>query len=91
MQRTKIPPREIFERSKEFGVKNSATMLTEIIESEMDDNKRKEAIKYLALIGNSSIEIKDNCFKTMYRKTLNIIKQYCFQSLFLQRNCSWKG
>ncbi|MFX0081088.1 MAG: HEAT repeat domain-containing protein [Candidatus Hodarchaeota archaeon] len=59
---TKIHPREIFERRKELGVKNSVNMLTEIIESDVDGNKRKEAIKYLALISNNSMEIKDNCF-----------------------------
>jgi len=64
MQKTKIPPREIFERSKEFGVKNSASMLTEIIESGAVSNNRKEAIKYLALISNKSLEIKENSFKT---------------------------
>ncbi|MFW9943043.1 MAG: HEAT repeat domain-containing protein, partial [Candidatus Thorarchaeota archaeon] len=64
MQKTKIPPREIFERSKEFGVKNSASMLTGIIESEANDKLRKESIKYLALISNNSFEIKDSCFQT---------------------------
>ena len=39
-------------------------MLTEIIESETDSNKRKEGIKYLALISINSIEIKDTCFNT---------------------------
>lgn len=64
MLKTKIHPREIYERSKEFGTENSASMLTEIIESDVDGKKRKEAIKYLALISNNSMEIKDNCFKT---------------------------
>ncbi|MFW9879489.1 MAG: hypothetical protein ACFFG0_40955, partial [Candidatus Thorarchaeota archaeon] len=64
MLKTKIHPREIFERKKEFGIKHSAFMLTEIIESDVDGNKRKEAIKYLTLISNDSTEIKDNCFKT---------------------------
>ena len=64
MLKTKISPQEVFERSKEFGVKNSASMLTEIIESEADSNKREEAIKYLALMSNNYIEIKDSCFKT---------------------------
>ncbi|MFX1375360.1 MAG: HEAT repeat domain-containing protein [Promethearchaeota archaeon] len=62
MLKTKKNPKEIFERSNEFGVKNSASMLTEIIESDANSNKRKEAIKYLSLIGNNSIEIKDECF-----------------------------
>ena len=76
MLKTKIPPREIFERSKEFGVKNSASMLMEIIELEADSNKRKDAIKYLALISNNSIEIKDNCFKTFENLLISDEKVY---------------
>ena len=63
MLKTKINPKEIFERNKEFGAKNSASMLTEIIESDADSNKRKDAIKYLALISNNFTEIKDECFE----------------------------
>ena len=61
MLKTNIHPREIFERSEELGLKNSANLLTEIIESEADEGKRKEAIKYLALISNNSDPIKDSC------------------------------
>jgi len=60
----KILPREIYERSKEFGAKNSASMLTEIIESGADNKYRKESIKFLVLISDNSLEIKNNCFKT---------------------------
>jgi len=64
MLNTKITPKEIFERNKEFGAKNSASMLTEIIESDIDSNRRKEAIKFLALTSNNFIEIKEECFDT---------------------------
>jgi len=64
MQQSKIRPQEIFQRSEELGLKNSANLLTEIIESNADDNERKEAIKYLALIGNNSNSIKNECFGT---------------------------
>ncbi|UCC19675.1 MAG: HEAT repeat domain-containing protein [Promethearchaeota archaeon] len=64
MLKTKINPREIYQRSQEFGLKASADMLTEIIELEKDNNKRKEAIKYLGLIGNTSKSLKNECFET---------------------------
>ncbi|MFX1307669.1 MAG: HEAT repeat domain-containing protein [Promethearchaeota archaeon] len=64
MQQSKIRPQEIFKRSEELGFKNSANLLTEIIESDADDNERKEAIKYLALIGINSNSIKNECFGT---------------------------
>ncbi len=64
MLKTKIHPREIYQRIEEFGLKNSASMLTEIIELEKDNNKRKEAIKYLALISYNSIPLKNECFET---------------------------
>ncbi|MFX1280704.1 MAG: HEAT repeat domain-containing protein [Promethearchaeota archaeon] len=64
MLKTKINPKEIFERNKEFGVKNSASMLTEIIELDTDNNKRKDAIKYLALISKNASEIQNDCFET---------------------------
>ena len=64
MQKTKIHPREIYQRREEIGLENSVNMLTEIIGIEKDDNKRKEAIKYLALISNNSMQLKDECFKT---------------------------
>ena len=64
MLKTKIHPREIYQRSEEFGLKVSADMLTEIIELEKDNNKRKEAIKYLGLIGNNSKPLKSECFET---------------------------
>ena len=63
MLKTKIEPREIYQRSEEFGLKNSASMLTEIIELEKDNNKRKEAIKYLGLISHNSIPLKNECFE----------------------------
>jgi HEAT repeat protein len=63
MLRSNIHPREIFERSEELGLQNSANMLTEIIESDVDDDKRKEAIDYLALMSRDSSLI-EGCFNT---------------------------
>ena len=64
MLKTNFHPREIYQRSEEFGLKNSVNMLTEIIELDKDDGKRKEAVKFLALMTNNSASLKDECFKT---------------------------
>ena len=64
MLKVKNHPREIYQRREEFGLKNSASMLTEIIELEKDNSKRKEAIKYLGLISNNSTSLKTECFNT---------------------------
>ncbi|MFX1364590.1 MAG: HEAT repeat domain-containing protein [Promethearchaeota archaeon] len=63
MLKTKIHPREIYKKSKEFGIENSAKMLTEIIDEEKDNTKRKDAIKYLGLITINSEILKDECFE----------------------------
>ncbi|MFX1378894.1 MAG: HEAT repeat domain-containing protein [Promethearchaeota archaeon] len=64
MLKVKLQPREIYQRSEEFGLENSANMLTEIIEKEKDNSKRREAIKYLGLVSNNSIKLKNECFQT---------------------------
>ncbi|MFX1388691.1 MAG: HEAT repeat domain-containing protein [Promethearchaeota archaeon] len=64
MLKVKLHPREIYQRSTEFGLKNSANMLTQIIEKEKDDIKRRDAIKYLGMISNNSIQLKNECYKT---------------------------
>ncbi|MFX1420335.1 MAG: HEAT repeat domain-containing protein [Promethearchaeota archaeon] len=64
MLKTKISPREIYQRSEEFGLENSANMLTEIIETDKDTSKRQEAIKYLGLVSNTSSKLKNECFGT---------------------------
>ena len=60
--KTIIHPKEIYQRVEEIGLTNSASMLTEIIEADKDPKKRQEAIKYLSLISNNSMEVKDECF-----------------------------
>ncbi len=64
MLKVKIHPQEIYQRSEEFGLENSANMLTEIIEKEKDNIKRKEAIKYLGLISTNSLKLKNECYET---------------------------
>jgi HEAT repeat protein len=62
--KTNIQPKEIYQRVEEFGVTNSASMLTEIIEVDKDTNKRQDAIRFLSLISNNSNEVKEECFTT---------------------------
>ena len=62
MEKTKIRPREIYQRSEEFGLLSSANMLIGIIESDKDNKRRLESIKYLALISDNSTEIKEGSF-----------------------------
>ncbi len=62
MLKVKIQPREIYQRTEELGLENSAHMLTEIIEKEKDNNKRREAIKYLGLISHNSSKLKNECY-----------------------------
>ncbi|MFX0021033.1 MAG: HEAT repeat domain-containing protein [Candidatus Hermodarchaeota archaeon] len=62
MLKVKIQPREIYQRTEELGLENSANMLTEIIEKGKDNNKRREAIKYLGLISNTSTKLKNECY-----------------------------
>jgi HEAT repeat protein len=62
VSKTNIHPKEIYQRVEEFGVSNSASMLTQIIEGDKDSNKRQNAIRYLSLISNNSKEVKDGCF-----------------------------
>lgn len=62
MQKIKLNPQEIYERSEEFGSKTSISMLTQILELSQTDEIRKEAIKYMALISDSSNSMKDECF-----------------------------
>ena len=63
MLKVNIHPREIYQRIEEFGLENSASMLSEIIDTEKDNNKRREAIKFLGLISNNSIKLKNRCFE----------------------------
>jgi HEAT repeat protein len=63
MLKQKIQPHEIYQRSKEFGLNNSANMLTEIIEKEKDVDKRREAIKYLSLVSLKSKNLKNECYE----------------------------
>ena len=58
-------PAEIFQRREEIGLLNSFNMLTEIIEVDKDDSKRRESVKFLGLMGDYSSQLKKECFETL--------------------------
>jgi len=61
----KLQPKEIFEKRAEIGLDNSVKMLTEIIDKEKDNSKRKGAIKYLGLVSQDTPSLKKECFSTL--------------------------
>jgi HEAT repeat protein len=65
MSDPKPSPQEIYNKREEFGLENSVEMLTDIIETEKDNSKRKEAIKYLGGISNYIPKLKNECFTTI--------------------------
>jgi HEAT repeat protein len=65
MSDLKPSPQEIYNKRDEFGLENSVEMLTDIIETEKDNSKRKEAVKYLGGIGNYIPRLKNECFTTI--------------------------
>ncbi|NHJ22883.1 MAG: hypothetical protein EAX91_18215, partial [Candidatus Lokiarchaeota archaeon] len=65
MSNLKPSPQEIYNKREEFGLENSVEMLTDIIETEKDYNKRKEAVKFLGGIGNYIPQLKNECFTTI--------------------------
>jgi len=62
MSDPKPSPQEIYNKREEFGLENSVEMLTNIVETEKDNSKRKEAVKYLGRISNYIPQLKDDCF-----------------------------
>jgi len=65
MSDPKPSPQEIYDKREEIGLENSVEMLTDIIETEKDNSKRKEAVKYLGGIGNYIPRLKNECFSTI--------------------------
>ncbi|MFW9948211.1 MAG: HEAT repeat domain-containing protein [Candidatus Odinarchaeota archaeon] len=58
-------PEEIFQRREEFGIDNSIKLLTNIIETEKNENKRRGAVKYLGLVSKEAPSLKKECFATL--------------------------
>ena len=65
MSNLKPSPQEIYNKREEFGLENSVEMLTDIIETEKDFTKRKQAVKFLGGIGNYIPQLKNECFTTI--------------------------
>ncbi|MFX1447832.1 MAG: HEAT repeat domain-containing protein [Promethearchaeota archaeon] len=63
MSDPKPSPQEIYDKREDIGLENSVKMLINIIETENDNSKRKEAIKFLGGIGNYIPQLKDECFR----------------------------
>ncbi len=65
MNDSKISPQEIFQRREELGLSFAIDMLAEFIESEEKSTIRKDAIKYIGLIRNSSTVLKKQQFEIL--------------------------
>ncbi|MCJ7651818.1 MAG: HEAT repeat domain-containing protein [Candidatus Lokiarchaeota archaeon] len=62
MSEPNLHPDEIFQRREELGVKNSVKMLTEILNSAKENQKRVRAIKYLGLVSEETPQISIECY-----------------------------
>jgi len=62
MPNSNLSPQEIFNKRKEFGLENSVEALTDIIETDKDNGKRKNAIKFLGNIIKYGPNLNNECF-----------------------------
>ena len=60
-----LQPEEIFNRRSKIGVDQSIRMLSKIIDSSNDIDKRKSAIKYLGLASKEAPAMKTMCFEIL--------------------------
>lgn len=58
-------PEEIFKKRAEFGVDQSIRLLSKIIDTSDDKNKRIDAIRYLGLASKEAPALKGECFETL--------------------------
>ncbi|TFF87572.1 MAG: HEAT repeat domain-containing protein [Promethearchaeota archaeon] len=65
MADTKLHPREIFQKREQLGLTNSMKMLSQIIETDKDNQIRNDAIKIMGKISEQSNELKKYCFETL--------------------------
>ncbi|MHA1437999.1 MAG: HEAT repeat domain-containing protein [Promethearchaeota archaeon] len=65
MLKTKLLPKEIFEKREILGLENSLVMLSEIIETDSDIHNRKDSIRFLGIISSKSSRLKKDCFKIL--------------------------
>ncbi|MBY8979795.1 MAG: HEAT repeat domain-containing protein [Candidatus Lokiarchaeota archaeon] len=62
MPNSKLSPQEIFDKREEYGLENSVEKLTDIIETDKDNGKRKSAIKFLGSIIKFVPNLNNECF-----------------------------
>jgi len=65
MPDSNLLPQEIFDNREEYGLENSVEMLTDIIETDKDNSKRKSAIKFLGGIIKYIPKLNNECFTTL--------------------------
>ncbi|MBY9015423.1 MAG: HEAT repeat domain-containing protein [Candidatus Lokiarchaeota archaeon] len=65
MPDSNLLPQEIFDKREEYGLENSVEMLTDIIETDKDNSKRKSAIKFLGGIIKYIPKLNNECFTTL--------------------------
>jgi len=65
MPDSNLSPQEIFDKREEYGLENSVEMLTDIIETDKDNDKRKKAIKFLGGIIKFIPKLNNECFTTL--------------------------
>jgi len=65
MPDSNLSPQEIFDRREEHGLENSVEMLTDIIETDKDNDNRKSAIKFLGGIIKFIPKLNNECFITL--------------------------
>ncbi|MHA1148539.1 MAG: HEAT repeat domain-containing protein [Promethearchaeota archaeon] len=62
---TSIKPKDLYRRRNELGLNQVLDLLIEILDNAKDDNKRKEIIKYIGLIGGKAKDLKKDCLELL--------------------------
>jgi len=65
MPDSNLSPQEIFDKREEYGLEKSFEMLTDIIETDKDNGKRKSAITHLGSIVKFAPQLNNECFTTL--------------------------
>ena len=86
MVKTNIPPVEIYEKREQFGINNSISMLTEIIDTYKEDKIRSEAIIYLGKLSNDSEVLKEQCFEILGK---NVIPDLILLDILMPKMDGW--
>ncbi|MHA1337185.1 MAG: HEAT repeat domain-containing protein, partial [Promethearchaeota archaeon] len=65
-------PKEVFLRRNELGLDQTIDLLYRLIEESEDIEIRRKAVKYIGLLGNSTENIKKECFKILENILLSV-------------------